>query len=514
MDLPEVRGLIGRYLSLHDLTSCVRVCKDWRASFIPFIYHTFQCTENFNERYSSDPSHFPSARTLEKYSRHIVALSVTPSAWFLNILMVSCENIKLLGIQLLEEDYSEDWPKIARLVGNNPRLEKVMLKSLTSLQELDSRFLVDLNVRSTQLKYLELHTVILNAEDLDNLRNLCTRGLTHLDLQLCSIRTTKPEELDNYVWPELPSLRFLHLATVTGTTLKRSKQLEWFQRCPNLEHMGWEFFDIDKPPFPYEEFEKFLDAEGSPSRHISSLVLAQGIVTDSEVGRILDRCRRSLVKFHIQDAQPFCLNSFMALSRHFKTLQDLELNTHESFVALTQMVMERCPRLVKISCDMSAKHFYRGVISDDVSTSVVDNCTPGELQLEALRRLQDPAKFPSRPWICKGLRDIVCYMDCSNDMRENRRVFYQLSKMKALHSACFQGLENTAGHYFWFSPDFTEDMEEDALALVDLPSTPPSNWGNLLSRYLADMEHDNSHSASKFALSIWPRLDSISFMSV
>ncbi|KAK3828098.1 MAG: hypothetical protein J3Q66DRAFT_321819 [Benniella sp.] len=76
-NLPELRALFARYVSLSDATACARVCKDWSVDFIPLIWHTIDLAKHGGA--GGDP---------QAVARHGHHIRIIRSIWELNQVLV------------------------------------------------------------------------------------------------------------------------------------------------------------------------------------------------------------------------------------------------------------------------------------------------------------------------------------------------------------------------------------------------------------------------------------------
>lgn len=94
----------------------------------------------------------------------------------------------------------------------------------------------------------------------------------------------------------------------------------------------------------------------------------------------------------------------MGLSRHFETLQELNIRVEDEFLPLMQMILGICPQSVKCNCDLSAKCFYDGGESLVGRVQVpcfvmgaIQRNNPEALLLEAAWRVETSGPSLSQP---------------------------------------------------------------------------------------------------------------------
>ncbi|KAG0045179.1 hypothetical protein BGZ83_009579 [Gryganskiella cystojenkinii] len=526
MDVPEIRHQVGYYLLQRTLASCIRVSKDWNRSFAEFLYHEFTVAYDFEHDFAKHPERFPSAGTLEKYAQHIQDLTLRETNWCINIFMVACHNIKRL--ELAYDNNDQD--RVLRLIRNNPRLEQISIQlpvSYGRVSDTLNGFLGELPEACPQLKRLHIQLMTLTDEDLDDLMEICACGLQDLNLSLCKFTSNEPEKLENYVWPEaLPHLVRLRLALVEGNLLSREKQFEWYNKCTHLESISWKRLPINSnhEPFPVRAFEQFLE-----TRHIRSLEMAQGDLEDEDAARILDRCA-PLTTFELNENPHLGAQTVAALARHFETLEDLSVYFENPL--LTQMVLERCPRLLSLSSNLDAKYFCPDIAS--ASKERLDRLHNQRHQTTPSTTGETIAPLSLlQPWACRGLAQIQVTIDYTDNPKLNQNVLSQLYQIKGLVTIIMTGRNNSSGHYFRFShihpenriaagllPLTAQEREEYMAAIVQKVAegeetgvafdvTTATHGSQSLRALTVSDEASKRYEDSSVAKKIWPHMASI-----
>ncbi|KAG0048923.1 hypothetical protein BGZ83_006189 [Gryganskiella cystojenkinii] len=162
MNLAEIRNAVGPYLTRNELAACIRGCRDWHDSFIPFLYCYFEFLGTFPENFDRGDSEsekegnglisvssgqscdlkspskpvLPSLATIQRYARHIRVLSLNSYDKPKDImpfwqLAANVRDLKKLHIHLsCSGDHGSFRLLLNQFLINNPELQRLTLYGL------------------------------------------------------------------------------------------------------------------------------------------------------------------------------------------------------------------------------------------------------------------------------------------------------------------------------------------------------------------------------------------------
>jgi len=478
MDLPEIRELVSFCLQSPELANCVRVCKVWKESFTPALYYSFDADNASG--YVEEPTHFPSAGTLERNSRHIRDLMLIQSHWFVNVLMTQCQNLRRLHVVLDSSAYHHE-RNLMRLLSNNPRLLLLTIDNTT-----DDHFDLTLNtafstcraLRDVALLYLHLTNPFGNQLEpiSDSLRSL-----TLTQCQLYASFNFEPP-----IWPRFPHLSTLNLDLITDLTLEQ--QIELIQQCPSLVTLSWRHQDashledmalaLNRPlglqgPFPKQAFWDLFRPEFCPQ--LRSIDLCLGTLMDDILVRFLDACP---VLGEIEVAgDSFGPLSYLPLKNNFAHLSKVNLSLFETGMEswMGQEILTSCPGLESfVFFKLDPKEFFAGPFPDlkkdksvvppvkaaVVPTPRIDKDGGQIVEGDPAQEAQDMEtdEWIPRPWCCPNLQFLTTNMACDDDPEVNDRVLNQLYEVKNMTRINIVGERNSSRVYFNFVDNPTPEQ--------------------------------------------------------
>ncbi|KAK3833511.1 MAG: hypothetical protein JOS17DRAFT_81845 [Linnemannia elongata] len=249
LDLPEIRTLLGSFLSLDSLRACVLVSKDWHNTFIRIIWTTIYFGPYRKPRsYEPQP---PDRATIEKHAhliQNLVVVNLTPTFRLDLFRGTPLTSLKELHLTPIRKAKVEIIPRLGWIFRQNPGLRVVdygicrtrsrqRSRLFTQEQEqeqeqeddvwalLDScREVVDLTMRYVRFK----------EEYWKAFQRLCATKLRRLVL-FCS-----PYGFEGVEWGEIlmPHLQELEIRT-SGSQAAAVLGMKMIVQCPNLRTLRW-----------------------------------------------------------------------------------------------------------------------------------------------------------------------------------------------------------------------------------------------------------------------------------
>ncbi|KAF9341794.1 hypothetical protein BGZ91_002048 [Linnemannia elongata] len=89
-DIPEIRDHLAQFLNTSQLGSTIQVCRDWHATFLPFLYRSTSVIATSEKN--------PTPATIEKYAHLIQALRISGFTESLEYYAVRCRNLHTLTL--------------------------------------------------------------------------------------------------------------------------------------------------------------------------------------------------------------------------------------------------------------------------------------------------------------------------------------------------------------------------------------------------------------------------------
>ncbi|KAF9937228.1 hypothetical protein BGZ67_001519 [Mortierella alpina] len=316
MDVPEILALVAIQLDgprLHfrpqrDLAVCARVCKDWHATFMPFLYRSL-CLGLHSTTPSSKQDLFPSPEVLLAYCHLVQELHLDLDSPHSLVLQQTTATDALQNLTLLElkahkerpvEPNGTDLHWIWRITKNSSHLTTLCLNNMV-------------------LDWPRLLAVLTNCRRLDKLScNTCT-FIGSWDAATVTTNITD-----------------LQLEDSSGEG--KVSLVDWMQLCPRLEALS---VTKDRTPWlgPVSQF--------SPGPQLWSLELDCVLLKEVELIQVLARCP-SLKKITLAGAS-ITRPVFAALSGHFDSLAWLDILTLPKIEPwMVKRILECCPRLASM----------------------------------------------------------------------------------------------------------------------------------------------------------------------
>ncbi|GJJ70659.1 hypothetical protein EMPS_03009 [Entomortierella parvispora] len=344
-DLPEIIANIAKYLNRNSLAIACRVNRRWLASLHPQLWSDLKldCSASSNRR--------PSAEQIQKHLqlvRHL-ELSAMPSNEF--SLFEGAHHLRTLVYDNLWEQFqiadpsnsqniSGPWSTLSDLVIHSG----ATLKDLSILtRQLEPRVERDLDSPTADLtgptpfwrsaadhcpgiERLVLRYVTIHEEDAPAFWTLCSRQLKRLHLgkvrlpSLAPIQATlddisdvETEDLLERQYPKMDKVKELTFYGVQRLSPRRQVQL--WQRCPNLETLVWDdTHRKDRVKFAAEAFAEALAESSWP--YLDNVSIFCEWLNSNQVAAILNATR--VLRFLRLSPVQFASDAFQALNQlHF-----------------------------------------------------------------------------------------------------------------------------------------------------------------------------------------------------
>ncbi|KAG0049625.1 hypothetical protein BGZ83_005550 [Gryganskiella cystojenkinii] len=384
VDLPEIRLYMAEFLPREDLVSCVRVCRRWHSSFLPFLWHTINLEPGWQESPTSPPG-----LVLAKNAHFIRWLTVRTTDGMADYLG-NCTNLRMLLIYGQQSDKERLWADVTSLIQRNHSLEWLILglnletsptaeflraipaacPNLKRYESSQSRYEDPAQVEALLQVFARVKTASSRNEMyiplLGSPRSGSGSGLDsgsgssssssssspHLALtSSCPLESSSLSLFKRWTFPNLWELT---LKNASG--LDTQSQVDLVCQCPNLIHLKW--WVRPENSFPVQEFCQRVPI---CCPRLSQLQMdGCGLPDPNDIGRIVASLR-------VLDLLTLCgsiitFNTFNSLRRHFGTLQTLDLiDCFDVKSWMIQELLERCPTLQKFRTPpLLMKHIASG----------------------------------------------------------------------------------------------------------------------------------------------------------
>ncbi|KAG0008271.1 hypothetical protein BGZ80_003629 [Entomortierella chlamydospora] len=364
VELPEIRGLIVKYLSKRDLAQCIRASHSWNTLFIPYIWEQVDLNEQLIRRGFN-------LESLTPYSHLVKSISVTDVLEF-SSLVSACPNLQSLQVtmpsfgllrtyqQTLRNQLSAiltDTLSIVRLVMDSVYVEWSLITMLKNLKE---------------LKLSNCDTMIQSS--VGDFWNRDHPQLESLSLSFVHIPDLWEEtEQSASIYPIFPNVKSLEIERLT--TLPEGIQVEIIRQCPNLETLRFlaYFRERIQSSLP-NEIVRLAAIESWPklrNLHYNGPILSgQG---SADILRSMELCYQWDISY-----ADFNIKSLQALGEHYSTLTRVNLTYCDSARSdMLQEILSSCPQLRK----------FRGV------------------------RIFAKDIVQGKPWVCSSLQTFMAFID-------------------------------------------------------------------------------------------------------
>ncbi|KAI8354282.1 hypothetical protein B0O80DRAFT_498303 [Mortierella sp. GBAus27b] len=331
LDVEEIRELIGHYLTSGDQVRCLRACRAWYASLLPFVWRDVD-----GVHWLGQIKNLYNILLLSHISRYVQSI---------NTHHYTDERLDNMRFPNLREVRFQGSIRagIARFFENHPTLTRV---KISMMRDVNLKVLVGLpNLKMVEIS---LDRPFKSLYEDPDLQTLCTR----LEVLITPFRDM----------PRVPDdLQCLHLKEihVTNGFCWTEHQLEFLRWCPNLEVLK---LVGSKWTSEYDNIiQEFIRLAGSGTwSKLHSLQWSARGVSDEQAAGILESmpwCDEWADRL-----SSFGPRSFQALGRHFRTLTILAIEECDNVTSeMIQEVMSSCPLLKVLSANrLEARHIAQG----------------------------------------------------------------------------------------------------------------------------------------------------------
>ncbi|KAI1315258.1 hypothetical protein EDD11_001039 [Mortierella claussenii] len=342
IELPEILHYLAPLVSLQDQLSCVRVCRQWHASFTPFIWSTFTVPDNWSLSPSRPSSPFPSLEVLKRHAHFIRSLTLGATAG-LQPFLERCVSLKMLVVHgcHIRDPHPDLWDKwMVDLVRRNPGIEWIMF-GFEDTSAPSTAFLKALPEACPQLKRYE--SSMGKYEDADQVEALmqlfgkleCVSSRYEWFVRLPDVKRTAS-------W-RFPALKDLTLKDLRG--LSTEGQVEWMCQCPRLQHLKWTM--AKDRYFPVPTFCRLIP-KACPE--LSKLQMdGCGLRHANDIGKMLGAMTR--LDLLAVTGSRISQETFKSLSRHFGTLRCVDLMYCSQVKSwMVQTMLEEAQGLERLQC--------------------------------------------------------------------------------------------------------------------------------------------------------------------
>ncbi|KAF9570585.1 hypothetical protein EC968_001660 [Mortierella alpina] len=236
--LPEIRSLVGSYLSNRDALACSQVCKDWAKDFVRSIWHTidFNTHKAFPEL---DPE------IIQKYSYYILAVkNITQPAHLEALKAIKDHQLWTIGVMMYRNDqFVSDCYDLIRRHNTTLRVASIALKH--TRYRTPQSFQLDALLPNTstvpfvappcsKLKDLMIEKCVISRATLSTILRRCPE-LRLLDLWSTQVTPNDDQSVDDFQHPGVKDfVSKISDCVFTDQTLpERSRSL--FIHFPNLK---------------------------------------------------------------------------------------------------------------------------------------------------------------------------------------------------------------------------------------------------------------------------------------
>jgi len=330
--LPEIRESLAPFLTSDDLARCVRVCKAWHASFLPFLWGSIEV--NADKKDSQ-----PSLDFLQQHCdsiRRLVYHGKVPKD-HIPLYYPVLRTLHLLQVKGTGHDYD---PAL-EIITAHPSLTHLRLQSVAPGAPI-SHWILPTTMSS--LNTLSLTGIVLVTKDMDSFWKLLLQ-LETLEMSYCGFPP------GSFGAPE-GDWKLKSLSLVLNCGMSQEEQLTWIRQCTRLRRLQWRALCFPRQ-FPIEEFTQSVVEKTWPE--LEDLFLVRCGASDQQLSRIISGMRRVLgLSVTYGD---FGELAMAALRPHFPWIRHLDLlRNYGSTKELTVEVLRSCPRLETLRANRIPAH--------------------------------------------------------------------------------------------------------------------------------------------------------------
>jgi hypothetical protein len=392
VEIPEITGMVASYLEEKDLSSCLRVSKGWRTTFLPHRWRVIRVGTK-SSKYSSIPRDSPRYRfgphptDIYRYRHLIFDLSLYGDTAGLDKYHYS--NVRKLTINYEYGAEDSEREVFLELTEMFPLLTHLSIQMV----ELTSPSWLALSVHP-YITTLSLCNIEIKETDVAKFCTVCTR------LTVLSMHTV---DVGNRLIPDGAVFNSLGALDIKDDVLDTENKLDLILRCPNLQYLSW---------LDYTSLEDNVPPSLSPDciqrgcwPHLQCVDISLPF-QDTDVASLLegigDGCGK-LAKLRLNGCFVGERGS-MALRLHFATLVELCL----------------------VECPFVSSSTFRDVL-----------CSCSRLEVLVAKSILARDIVTGGPWVCQRLRDLrICFVfgeaeqDLQQDIFERLSTFTRLERLE------------------------------------------------------------------------------------
>ncbi|KAF9436344.1 hypothetical protein BGZ76_004238 [Entomortierella beljakovae] len=381
LNLPEVRIHLAQYLSTSQLASSAVVCKSWHATFNRFLYSDIVID---GVRKSPSTKEIITNASSIKYLE-FSAITCQPYTQFpwQTVKALSRLSIATFGLQV------QTIEQIINLISINPGLEVFEDHSGRCVE---TRECVIALSQCQKLTKLSVSYAGFERSDATELLYDLFTHLEELELSYSSVAESENCHWRNGqdIFSSMKTLRFDHIVGFTT-----QQQLEFFQRCPQLESLHWSanYYDCDQ--FPASDICQLLTSFCPRLTDLALNNMDRSTLTNSELVSVFN-ASKNLAGFSVWESE-FGSRAFQALRHHFGKLKNLDLGKSPNITSpMVQTIMTSCPELLTFSAPM-------------LKVEDIIGCNQQEEKAEDHTIVSEGMKNGGS-WICLNLRELRVFL--------------------------------------------------------------------------------------------------------
>lgn len=321
--LPEIRETLASFIPSNDLARCVRVCRAWHTSFVPFLWHSVDVL------YST-----PAVQALQKHCGYVRRLShfgYFPQAY---------HAIHYPGLRMLQFRSIDYGHRGFPLIQRHPSLTHIRMVG-DSYAKFASTFLF---TNPSSLTSLSLTGVDLRSPDWHTFWE-SLMPLQTIELRNCGLWDASPP-------PPKGCWKATDLALLLKLGLSAMDQLLWVAQCSQLKRLTWRV----PGDFGYFPIEKFIQTLGSwPA--LEDVQLLESRASDRQLSLVIQGIQHlkalSVTRTELGDL------SEAALRPHFPHLTKLDISNNAiSLGRFIVDILQQCPQLESLRTDKIAIDYF------------------------------------------------------------------------------------------------------------------------------------------------------------
>jgi len=320
LTLPEIREALAPLLARDDLARCARVCKDWHASFLDFLWTSIDIDTEHS--HSKGPSHC----LLQRHRSLVRHLAYQGK--------ISVEHEKM------------HFPALKTLYLHDPHYDRGTRRSSMDIIPRHAFTLTRLKLHGTKrngcwafpaglsgLTCLSLMDIYVIPRSMEQIRSAFTQ-LETLELVRSGLSAYSKSLKGDW------KMKDLTLASVRGMNL--DEELELIRQCSLLKRLSWGSSQAFVR-LPIGKFVQLVSANTWPE--LEELHLRNVEVSDEHLSLILNGMQHVL-RLAISTCKEPSLQASAAFRPHYAWLKELNISiTPRHNAALVVDVLKSCPRL-------------------------------------------------------------------------------------------------------------------------------------------------------------------------